>query len=59
MIAKGMGITTKESKALKEATKALAEENGKLEEKFKIQNEARQKVNATLKQQRDSYICNK
>lgn len=57
MIAKGMGITTKESKALKEATKALAEENEKLEEKFKIQNEARQKVNATLKQQRDSYIA--
>ena len=57
MIAKGMGITTKESKALKEATKALAEETGKLEEKFRIQNETRQKVNATLKQQRDSYIA--
>lgn len=57
MIAKGMGITTKESKALKEATKGLAEETGKLEEKFRIQNETRQKVNATLKQQRDSYIA--
>jgi len=57
MIAKGMGITTKESKALKEATKSLAEETDKLEEKFRIQNETRQKVNATLKQQRDSYIA--
>ena len=43
--------------SLKEATKALAEETGKLEEKFRIQNETRQKVNATLKQQRDSYIA--
>jgi hypothetical protein len=57
LIAKGLGISTKESKALSAATKDLAKETEKLEEKFKIQMDMRNATNASLKQQRDSYIA--